>query len=63
MLLQFEFVEHRLEHLVVVDELVLGLCVEVDLVHGHASWVHSVHELAVHRPGGELFDFGERESE
>lgn len=45
-LLYLELVEDLLEDLVVADAVVLGLGVELDLVHGHDAGVKGVHELA-----------------
>ena len=56
----YQLVEDRLQLLVVVDHVVLGLGVEVHLGHVHDAGVARIEDLAVHRAGGHLREGGER---
>lgn len=50
----FEFVEDILKDLVVLNHLVLVLCIEINLVHGHDPWMSGVQKLAMNRTGTSL---------
>lgn len=54
----FVAVKHPLQHLVVVEKLVLGLDVELDLAHRYVS-VDGVENLAVNGAFAALLDLGD----
>jgi len=58
-----QLVEHILKNLVVLDHVIFGLLIKVNLMHLYHSGMNHIHQLALHRPRRSLLDLGEGELE
>lgn len=53
-----ELLDSYLQHLEVVNALVLLFCLPVDFVHGNNPWLQDVQQLAIDRPRPQLLHAG-----